>query len=124
MSSTSSFSNIKITKYFNYEPRFNIIFSSDNLRRIKDGAYVTNFDAKQSQGTHWFSLFIERNTTVYFGSFGNENITQEVLNKIKNKFLTHYIFTIQSDDSNLCRFRCIAFIEYTIAGKCLSDHTN
>ena len=28
--------NIEITKYFNYEPRFNGVFSRDNLRRIKD----------------------------------------------------------------------------------------
>ena len=30
--------NIEITKYFNYEPRFNGVFSSDNLPRTKDRA--------------------------------------------------------------------------------------
>ena len=29
-------SNIKITKYLNYEPRFIGVFSIDNLHRIKD----------------------------------------------------------------------------------------
>ena len=33
-------SNIDITKYFNYEPRFNNVFSRNNLLRIKDRAYV------------------------------------------------------------------------------------
>ena len=28
-------SNIKITRYFNYKPRFNGLFSRDNLPRIK-----------------------------------------------------------------------------------------
>ena len=37
-SSTPSFNNIQITKYFNYEPRFNGIYSRDSLPRIKDGA--------------------------------------------------------------------------------------
>ena len=30
-------SNIEITKYFNYEPRFNYVFSRDHLPKIKDG---------------------------------------------------------------------------------------
>ena len=29
-------SNIKITKYFSYEPRFNGVFSRNNLTRIKN----------------------------------------------------------------------------------------
>ena len=49
--------NIGITKYFNYEPRFNIVFPRDNLPRIEDRADVINRD-KQSKGTLWVSLFI------------------------------------------------------------------
>ena len=56
---------------FNWEPRLNVFFQ-DNLLRIKDGAYVENLDNKQSKGTHWVSLFIVRNTTVYFDSVGIE----------------------------------------------------
>ena len=48
--------NIKITKYLNYKPRFRGIFSKNNLHRIKDGAYATNLDDKQSKGTHWVYL--------------------------------------------------------------------
>ena len=44
--------NIKITNYFNYEHRFNSIFSRNNLHRIEDGAYVINLDDKNSQGKH------------------------------------------------------------------------
>ena len=50
--------------------------------------------------------------------------SQEVLNKIKDKSITHNIFRIQSDDSITCGFYCIAFTEYMIAGKTLLDHTN
>ena len=31
-----SLSNIKTTNYFNYEPRFDDVFSRNNLRRLKD----------------------------------------------------------------------------------------
>ena len=70
--------SIEITNYFNYEPRFSGVFSRNNLPTIKDGAYVINLDDKNSKGTHWGSLFIDRNATVYFDSFGIEYIPQEV----------------------------------------------
>ena len=81
-------SNIEITNHFNYEPRFNGVISRNNLpnkQTIKNGAYVKNIDDKNSNGTHWISLFIGRNTALYFDSFGIECIPQEVLNKIRDK---------------------------------------
>ena len=70
-----------MTNYLNYEPRFDSVFSKNNLLRIKDGAYVISLDNKKSKGTHWVSLFIDRNTAVYFDSFKIERILQEVLYK-------------------------------------------
>ena len=51
-SSLCPLSNIEMTKYFNYEPRFNDVFSRNNLSRIRDEAYVTNLDNKKSKGIH------------------------------------------------------------------------
>ena len=48
----------------------------------------------QRKGTHWVYLFIERNTDVYFDSFGMEQIPQEVLDKIKYKSIIQKILTI------------------------------
>ena len=31
---------------------------------MKDGAYVRNLDDKNSKGTYWISLFIDRNAAV------------------------------------------------------------
>ena len=42
---------------------------------------------------------------------------QEVLNKIRDKSITHNIFRIQDNDSIMCGFYCIAFIEYMLPGK-------
>ena len=61
--------NIEITNYFNDESRFNGVFSRNNLPRIKDGAYVISLDDKNSKGTHWVSLFIDKKLTIYFDSF-------------------------------------------------------
>ena len=68
-SSTPSSGNIDITKYFNYEPRFNGVFSRDNLPRIKDETLLLNFDDKQSEGTQWVLFSVDRNTTVCFDFF-------------------------------------------------------
>ena len=40
----------------------------------------------------YISLFIDRNSNVYFYSFGIEFIPPEMLNKIKDKSITHNIF--------------------------------
>ena len=91
---------------------------------MKDGAYVINLDDKNSKWTHWFSLLIDENTAAYFDSFGIEYIPQEVLNKIKDTSITHKIFRIQDNESIMCEFYCIAFIEYMLAGKTLLDYIN
>ena len=59
-----------------------------------------------------------------YNYFGIEYIPQDILNKIKNKSLTHNIYLIQSDDSPMCGFYCITFEEYMVAGKTLLDYTD
>ena len=53
-----------------------------------------------------------------------EHIPQDVLNKIKDKSITHNIFIVQSDDSTVYGFYCVAFTEHIIAGKTLLDYNN
>ena len=50
-------SNIEITKYFNYEPKFDGVFSREDLPRLKDEANVINFNDKQRKRTHWVTIF-------------------------------------------------------------------
>ena len=49
---------------------------------------------QKSKETHWVSLFMNKNTTVNFDSFGIEYIPQEGLNKIKDKCITHNILNM------------------------------
>ena len=56
----------------------------------------------------------KRNKAGYFDSLGIEYILPEVLNRIKDKSITHDIFRIRSDDSIICKFYCIALIAVVI----------
>ena len=38
----------------------------------RNNFYVINLNDKRRKGMHWVSLFIDKNTTVYFDSFGIE----------------------------------------------------
>ena len=123
-SSAPFLNNIEITNYFKYEPRFNSIFSRNNLPRIKDGAYVIHLDDKNSKGTYWVSVFIDRNKTVYFHSFGIGYFPQEILDKIRDESITHNIFRIQDNESIMCGFYCIAYRRYAYRIKICLDYTN
>ena len=96
----------------------------DNLPRTKDRVYVINMDDKQSKGMHWVSLFIDKNTAVYFDSFGIEYISQEPFRKVKDKSITQNIFRLQDDDSIMYGFHCFVVIEYMLALKTLLSYTN
>ena len=52
--------NIEISEYYKNEPRFNGVYSRNNLpNKIKKEAYVINLDEYENTGTHWFSLFVK-----------------------------------------------------------------
>ena len=69
--------NFDIQKYQN-KPRFNGVYSRDNLQKIKDGAYVINLDDYSDIGTHWVDLYVSNIDVTYFDSFGVEHITKEI----------------------------------------------
>ena len=53
---------------------------------------MINLDDKQSKGTHWVSLFIDRNIVAFFDQFGIEYILQEVLTIKRLGFLREFFF--------------------------------
>ena len=50
------------------------------LKKIKDGAYVTNLNEYADVGTHWIALFCNRSGIVFFDSFGVEHVSEEIKN--------------------------------------------
>ena len=110
--------NFEMQKYYENEPRFNGVFSRDNLpKKTKDGAYVINFDEYADTGTHWIALFCNKNEIVYFDSFGFEHIPEEIKELIKNKNINANIFRVQANNSIMCGYFCIGCINFMLAGK-------
>ena len=93
--------NFEIQKYFQHEPRFNGVYSRDNLSKINDGAYIINLDQYSEIGTLWVALYVQNNIT-YFDSFGVEHIRKEIRTFIGNKNIKTIIFRMQAYDSIMC----------------------
>ena len=111
--------NFEIQKYYQNEPRFNGVFSRDNLpnnnknnsnnndnnnNNIKNGAYVINLDEYRDIGTHWVALYVNNKTIIYFDSFGVKHIPKEIMKFIGNKNIITNIFRIQAYDSIMCGY--------------------
>ena len=117
--------NIEISEYYANEPRFNGVYSRNNLpNKIKKGAYVINLDEYENTGIHWIALFVKTKYTVYFNSFGIEHIPKKINKFIGNKNIKSNIFTIQAYNSIMCGYFCIEFINYMLKGKTLLDYIN
>ena len=56
--------NFETQKYYQNEPRFNAVYSRNNLPKIKDGAYVINLDEYSDMKfvgllcMHWIILLL------------------------------------------------------------------
>ena len=116
--------NFEIQKYYKNEPRFNGVYSRDNLPKIKDGAYIINLDEYSDIGTHWVALYVQNNNVTYFDSFGVEHILKEIKAFIDNKHIKTNIFRMQAYDSIMCGYFCIDFIGFMLAEKTLTEFTN
>ena len=119
----------EIQEYYQNEPRFNGVFSRDNLpnknnNNIKNGAYVINLDEYHDIGTHWVALYVNDKTITYFDSFGVEHIPKEIMKFIFLKKIITNIYRIQAYDSIMCGYFCIGFINFMFDGKSLTDYTN
>ena len=60
----------------------------------------------------------------YFNSFGVEHVPKEIKKFIINKNIITNIFRIQVNDSMMCGYFCIEFIDFMLKGESLLDYTN
>ena len=126
--------NFEIQEYYQNEPRFNGVFSRDNLpnnnnnnsnnnsnnNNIKNGAYVITLDEYRDIGTHWVALYVNNKTIIYFDSFGVEHIPKEIMKFIGNKKIITNVYRIQAYDSIMCGYFCIGFINFMFNGNSLT----
>ena len=123
--------NFEIQEYYQNEPRFNGVFSKDNLPNtirpkglgsaVKSGAYVVNLDEYHDIGTPWVALYVNNKTVTYFDSFGAEHIQKEIIKFIARKKIITNIYRIEAYDSIMYGYFCIGFINFMFNGKSLTD---
>ena len=113
--------NFEMQKFHQKEPKFNGVYSRNNLSKIKVGAYIINLDEYESIGTHWIALHVNAENVTYFVSFGVEHILKEIIKLIGNKNIIANIYRIQAYDSIMCGYFCIDFM---LKGKSLVEYTN
>ena len=66
--------NLEIQKYYQNEPKFNGVYSRNNLPKIKDGEYIINLEEYKSIGVHWIALYVTAEIVTCFDSFRVEHI--------------------------------------------------
>ena len=94
----ASYFNLGIQKYYENEPRFNGVYSRNNLPKIRDWAYVTNLGKHKSKGAHWKALYVNgnnvwaSNNAAYFDSVGVEHILKEIKKFIGKRNITKIFF--------------------------------
>ena len=92
--------NFETQKYYQNEPRFNGVFSINNLpKTIKDGVYVINLNEYANVGAPWIALFCNRSEIVYFNCFGVEHVPEEIKEFTLNKNIAADIFLLQANNS-------------------------
>ena len=78
-------------------------------------------------------MYVHNNNVTYFGSFGVKHVPKELRTFIDRSLsivlrpalrLTTNIFRIQAYDSTICGYFCIGFIDFMLADRKLTDHTN
>ena len=70
--------NFEIQKHYQNEPKFNVVYSRNNLSEINDGAYIINLDEYESIVIHWIALYAYDENVTYFDSFRVEHIPKQI----------------------------------------------
>ena len=76
--SSHSLTNFEIQRCYQNEPKFNGVYSRNNIPEIRDRIYVINLDEYKSIGANWIALYVNGYNVTYFDSFGVEAILKEI----------------------------------------------
>ena len=68
--------------------------------------------------------FVKKSEIVYFDSFGVEHIPEQIKKIIGNRNIKVNIYRVQANNSVMCGYFCIGFIDFMLVGKTLIDYTN
>ena len=115
---------LNAASFFN---KFNGVYSTNDLPKTKGEA---NLDKFRSIETYCIAFYVNGNNrrasqdAIYFDSFGVEYTPKEIKRFIANQNIIPNIYRIQAHDSIMCRYFCIAFIDFMLKGKTLLGYKN
>ena len=69
-------------------------------------------------------MYVKNNEVIYFDSFGFEHVSKQIKRFIRHKNIKTNIFSIQADNTTMCGYFCIGFIDFMFAGRSLIDFTS
>ena len=69
-------------------------------------------------------LYFVTSEIIYFNSVGVEHVPEEIKEFVRNKNIIANIFRVQANNSIMCGYFCIGFIDFMLAGKKLTDYTS
>ena len=122
--------NFEIQKYYQSEPKFNGVYSRNNLPKIKDRVYSINRDEFKSIGIYWLALYVNDNNgstsydVIYFDSFEVKHIPKEIKKKNRWKQKSNNKYRIESYNSIMCGYSCIGFNDFMLRRKSFLDYKN
>ena len=67
------------------------------------------------------NLYVKSNEVIYLDSFGVEHVAKEIKRFTGHKNTKTNIFRIKADNSIMCGYFCIGFIDLMFAGRSLID---
>ena len=70
--------DFEMQKCYQNEPKFNGVYSRNNLSKIKNGAYIINLDEYEPIETHWIALYVNAKNVTYYDSFGVAHVSKEI----------------------------------------------
>ena len=94
---THPLTNFEIQTYYQNEPKFNGVYSRNNLPKIKDVVYVINLDDHKSIEIYQIVFYVNGNNrrasydVICFDSSGVENIPKKIKNHRKQKYDNNYL---------------------------------
>ena len=69
-------------------------------------------------------MYVSNNNITYFDSFGFEHIPKGIKKFVGNKSIQANIFRTQANNSAICGYFCIGFVDFMLKNKTLTDFTN
>ena len=94
-----------------------MVFFQEIICLKKNKGWIINLDEYADVVIHWIALFCNKSEIVYFDSFGAEHVHEEIKEFFGNKNIKANILRIQVNNSVMCGYFSIGFIDFILAGR-------